>query len=154
MDNGLGMMACISEDKLTRDRIEATGVFSANLVTEKTLALADYFGCTSGYDPDKMNINVRVENGRVLDVPILSDCPVAFELEVDKTINLDAGRVYLCKIRNVLVDSELCESDKPVEEKMRSIAPVCTTCNNYFSWNGDKIAKWGELADTVKKNKI
>ncbi len=76
------MMAGISEDKLTRDNIESTGVFSANLVTEKTLALADYFGCNSGYDKGKMDIDVNIENGRVLDVPVLSDSPVAFELEV------------------------------------------------------------------------
>lgn len=116
-DNGLCMMAGLSEDKLTRDNIDRTGVFSANLVTEKTLALADYFGCNSGYDKGKMDIDINVENGQVLDVPALLDSPVAFELEVYKKVELEAGRIYLCRIKNVLVDEELCDKGLSLEEK-------------------------------------
>ncbi len=53
-DGGLGAMACIGGEKLTKDRIRTTGVFSANLVTEEMLPLADYFGNKAGYDADKM----------------------------------------------------------------------------------------------------
>ena len=152
-DNGLCMMAGLSEDKLTRDNIDRTGVFSANLVTEKTLALADYFGCNSGYDKGKMDIPVNVENGQVLDVPVLSDSPIAFELEVYRKIELEAGRIYLCRIRNVLADEELCDGDGFLEEKMGRIAPVCTTGNTYFGWNGNRIAGWGEPGLSVKAGK-
>ena len=48
LEDGLGVMACIGEDKLTKDLIRKTGVFSANLVTEELLPLADYYGNTSG----------------------------------------------------------------------------------------------------------
>ena len=143
-------MAGLSEDKLTRDNIDRTGVFSANLVTEKTLALADYFGCNSGYDKGKMDIDINVENGQVLDVPVLLDSPVAFELEVYKKVELEAGRIYLCRIKNVLVDEELCEKGLSLEEKMNIVAPVCTTGNTYFGWNGNKIANWGEPGVSVK----
>ena len=44
----MGVMACIGEEKLTKDLIRKNGSFSANLVTEKLLPLADYYGCTSG----------------------------------------------------------------------------------------------------------
>jgi flavin reductase (DIM6/NTAB) family NADH-FMN oxidoreductase RutF len=54
-DSELGVMACIGGEKLTKDRIHATGVFSANLVTEAILSLADYFGNTDGYGADKMD---------------------------------------------------------------------------------------------------
>jgi flavin reductase (DIM6/NTAB) family NADH-FMN oxidoreductase RutF/GNAT superfamily N-acetyltransferase len=151
-DGGLCMMAGISEDKLTRDNIERTGVFSANLVTEKTLALADYFGCNSGYDKGKMDIDVNIGNGRVLDVPVLSDSPVAFELEVYRKVELDSGRVYLCRIRNVLADEELFGSET-LEEKMKRIAPVCAAGNTYFGWNGERIAAWGEPGLSVKAGK-
>jgi flavin reductase (DIM6/NTAB) family NADH-FMN oxidoreductase RutF len=152
-DNGLCMMAGLSEDKLTRDNIDRTGVFSANLVTEKTLALADYFGCNSGYDKGKMDIDINVENGQVLDVPVLLDSPVAFELEVYKKVELEAGRIYLCQIKNVLVDEELCDKGLSLEEKMNIVAPVCTTGNTYFGWNGNKIANWGEPGVSVKAGK-
>jgi len=42
-----------------------------------------------------MKINVNVENGHVLDVPILSDSPLAFELEVAKIVQLDNGRIFM-----------------------------------------------------------
>ena len=48
-DKELGVMACIADEKLTKDRIRETGVCSASLVTENLLPLADYLGNTEGY---------------------------------------------------------------------------------------------------------
>ena len=55
-NNELGVVACIGGDKLTKDRIRLNSVFSANLVTEELLPLADYYGTTSGYDENKVRI--------------------------------------------------------------------------------------------------
>ena len=144
-DSELGVMACIGGEKLTKDRIHATGVFSANLVTEAILPLADYFGNTDGHSQEKMNIAVETRKGAVLDVPILEASPLAFELEVAQTVPLHDGEVILCKIRNVLVDDKLADDSKSVEERLQAIAPVRTTCQTYFSWDGKAMGKWGEL---------
>jgi len=55
----MGVMAFIGEKKLTKDRIKANKVFSANLVTEEILPIADYFGNKRGYDNDKINILIK-----------------------------------------------------------------------------------------------
>lgn len=144
-DSGLGVMACIGGDKLTKDRIHANGVFSANLVTEPILPLADYFGNTEGYSADKMNIPIGISKGAVLDVPILDSSPLAFELEVSQTLPLNDSEVYICRIRNVLVDEKLADESKSVEERIQAIAPVRTTCQTYFSWTGKALGKWGEV---------
>lgn len=144
-DSGLGVMACIGGDKLTKDRIHANGVFSANLVTEPILPLADYFGNTEGYSADKMNIPIETSKGAVLDVPILDSSPLAFELEVSQTVSLNDSEVYICRIRNVLVDEKLADESKSVEERIQAIAPVRTTCQTYFSWTGKALGKWGEV---------
>ena len=150
-NNGLCAMACIGEEKLTKDRIDAAGVFSANLVTEAILPLADYFGNKSGRDPDKMRVPVSVTKGAVLDVPILADSPWSFELEVEKTTPLSEGSVlYLCKIRNVLSDPSLADESVSLEERMQKIAPVHTTCQTYFSWNGKVLGNWGEPGSGYK----
>lgn len=149
-DSGLGVMACIGGDKLTKDRIRATGVFSANLVTESILPLADYFGNTEGYSADKMNIPIETSKGAVLDVPILDSSPLAFELEVSQTIPLNDSEVYICRIRNVQVDEELSGENRSVEERIQAIAPVRTTCQTYFSWTGKAFGKWGELMQQRK----
>jgi flavin reductase (DIM6/NTAB) family NADH-FMN oxidoreductase RutF len=140
----LGVMACIGGEKLTKDRIRSTGVFSANLVTEKLLPLADYFGNTEGYHPDKMKVSINTTRGETLNVPILIDSPWSFELEVQKTIPLDDSDIFICKIRNVLADASLVDDTKSIEERIQHIAPVKTTCQTYFSFDGKTLGKWGE----------
>ena len=140
----LGVMAAICENKLTRDRIRANGVFSMGLVTEEMLPLADYFGNHSGYDTKKTDMTKSVESGRVLKVPVLEICPWTFELEVGKTFIDGEVNVYLCRIRNVLADKMLCDENISHEEKLKQLRPACTVGGTYFSWAGDSIGKWGE----------
>jgi flavin reductase (DIM6/NTAB) family NADH-FMN oxidoreductase RutF len=138
-DTGMGVMACIGEKKLTKDRILDKKIFSANLVTEELLPTADYFGNKSGYDKDKMNIAIETEKGHVLDVPVLTKSPVIFELEVNETINFGDSDVFLCRIRNVLAEEFLCDDAISIEEHIKKIRPVHTTCQTYFSWDGNEI---------------
>lgn len=148
-DKEMGVMACIGGDKLTKDRIRSTGIFSANLVTESILPLADYFGNTDGYTADKMSIPVETTRGSVLNVPVLDSSPLTFELEVSRSIPLDDGEVFLCKIRNVLVNEELTDQNKSVEQRIQAIAPISTTCTEYFSWSGKSLGGWGELMKSM-----
>ena len=140
----LGVMAVICQDKLTRDNIRANGAFSMGLVTEDILPIADYFGCKSGYDADKMNIPVSIEKGRVLDVPILEKCPWTFELEVDKTFRDGDVDIYLCKTRNVLADEYLCDDSASAGEKLNILRPARTVGSSYYSWDGSALGSWGE----------
>lgn len=150
-DGELGVMLCIGGEKLTKDRIKANKVFSANLVTQDMLPMADYLGNKSGYDDDKMNFDISVDNGAVLRVPILTQSPVNFELEVERSIPLDDGEVFLCKIRNILYSKELADDQISVGERLKRIAPVCVTCDAYFSYNGEALGAWGEPRKTFVK---
>lgn len=150
-DGGLSVMASLGGPKLTKDRIRAAGVFSASLVTESLLPLADYFGNTEGYAAGKMNIPVAVEKGAVLDVPVLAGSPVTFELEVSQSLALEGNDLFVCKIRNVLVDEALADPGKTPEEQLRSILPVRTTCTTYFGWDGHSMGKWGEPQAALRK---
>lgn len=143
---GLGMMVCIGEEKLTKDLIRKTGVFSANLVTKELLPLADYYGTTSGREvPDKMKLLPTVEKGEVLDVPTIAESPVSFELKVLQELHLAEGSdLFLCKICNVTMEESLTE-DVPFAERLRRAAPVITPGNEeYFSLSGESLGKWGE----------
>jgi len=143
-DVEIGVIACIGNNKLTKDRIQANRVFSANLVTEELLPIADYFGNKEGYSKDKMNVNVEIEKGQVLDVPVLTKSPWIYELEVNKTITLNNSEVFLCNIKNVLADEYLCDEKLTEEERIKTIRPVHTVCQAYFSWDGNAICSWGE----------
>jgi len=143
----MGIMACIGGNKLTKQLIAKNKVFSANLVTEELLPAADYFGNKEGFDGDK-KVPVEIERGAALEVPIIVKSPWVFELEVDKAIPLDDGEVFLCKIRNILADERLCDENKSPEERLKEIRPIHTTCQTYFSWEGNTLGMWG---DPMKK---
>ena len=143
-DTELGVMACIGGEKLTKERIHRNRLFSANLVTEDLLPLADYFGNMDGHDPKKMMIGAEIEAGRVLHVPVLAKAQVAFELEAVNFFPLDDGEIIQCKIRNVLQDEALVDASVSITDKIAALAPVSTTCRRYFSWDGRDLGAWGE----------
>lgn len=148
----LGVMACIGEEKQTKDLIRKNGVFSANLVSEQLLPLADYYGCVYGRTaPEKMRRLPTVEWGEVLDVPTIAESPVSFELEVKKTIPMgDGSDVFLCLIRNVTIQEELLHTDVPFQDRLRQAAPVLAPGEDtYASIDGRYLGKWGEPMKTL-----
>ena len=148
-DREMGVMACIGGNKLTRDRIHETKVFSANLVTEELLPLADYFGNIEGYSEGKMRVPVETEKGRLLNVPVLAKSPWVFELEVDRSLPLEGGEVLLCKIRNVLAEELLCDETLSLEKRMETVRPVHSIRQSYFRWDGTEFGSWGEPMQRV-----
>ena len=150
-DSELAIMACIGGEKLTKDRIRANNIFSANLVNESLLPFADYLGRTKGYTSGKMDIPIEIERGAVLPVPVLKDSPWVFELEVTQSIPLNDSEVFICKIRNTLAAKELTDETKSVEERMRLTAPVtwASTVGEgyYFSLNPIPNGPTGQLGE-------
>ena len=117
------------------------------------MPLADYMGTVDGRaNPDKMNVDIAIDKGSVLPVPILKDSPVTYELEVKQFIPLKGAEVILCDIRNVIMDEELTKDSASLEEKLAAIAPVSTTAVTYFDWAGKALGGWGKVKEQFKKN--
>ena len=149
----LGVICAIGGSKRTLENIRRNKVFSANLVVENNLPLADYFGTADGRDADKMDVKVEWEDGAVLPVPVLCSSPLTFELEVDKEITTGEQDevVLLCRIRNVLKDETLTDTSLTPEEIYKKVAAVCTSVDcNYWSWDGRHLGKWHERAKEIK----
>ena len=153
-DDGLHVMTCIGGEKLTKDRIHAGKMFSANLVTKSILPISDYFGNTDGYNPDKMSVPIEVMPGAVLNVPILKDSPWSYELEVEQVIPLSGSEIYICKIHNVIAHEALMDENKSIKERMRLADPVLSAgrkLESYFSLDPAVIGTWGEWAGAFAK---
>ena len=149
----LGVICAIGGSKRTLENIRRNRVFSANLVVENNLSLADYFGTADGRDADKMDVKVEWEEGVVLPVPVLCSSPLTFELEVDKEITTGKQDevVLLCRIRNVLKDEALVDTSLSPEEIYKNVAAVCTSVDcDYWSWDGRHLGKWNERAKESK----
>jgi len=149
--NGLGVMACIGGEKLTKDLIRKNGVFSANLVSREMLPLADYYGVVYGRDnPDKMKYSPTIEKGVVLNVPTIAESPVSMELKVDSEIHLADSDVFLCRIMGETVKEELLNKDVPFAERYALADPVfCPGEEHYCTFDGKDLGKWGEPMQTL-----
>ena len=149
----MGVICAIGGSKRTLENIRRNKVFSANLVVENNLPLADYFGTADGRDGDKMDIAVEWEEGAVLPVPVLCSSPISFELEVEKEIPTGEQdqTVFLCRMRNTLKDETLLDTSLTSEDIYKKVAAVCTSVNcDYWSWDGRHIGKWNERAKEIK----
>ena len=147
-DGELSVMACIGGEKLTKDRIRATGMFSANMVSEDLLPLANYFGNREGYDPAKMSVDAALSKGKVLNVPVLDLSPWIFELEVKQTLKLDDSDIFICKIRNTLVEEQFARG-------RRDQGPIpLNEAKPVIGWGGGTYFKVGEMipADALALN--
>lgn len=151
----LGVICAIGGSKRTLENIRRSGVFSANIVVENNLPLADYFGTADGRDGDKMDVSVEWEKGATLNVPILCSSPISFELEVDKEISTGERdeTVLICRIKNTLKDEKLVDSSMTSEEILKAVAAVRTCIDyDYWSWDGRHLGKWHERAKEIKPN--
>ena len=143
--NQLKFVACIGEDKLTRDRIRETGILSATVVTDELLPAADFCGCNSGKDVDKANV-IPTEKGTALDVPVPVNGMWTMELKVDDTLHPEGDEnsdVYICSIKNVRADGRLADDSLSFEEKLALMKPVVTMCGKYIPVETRSIGDWG-----------
>ena len=140
-------VACIGEDKLTRDRIRQTGMFSATIVTEDLLQDADWCGTHPGYDFDKSD-RIPSQKGAVLDIPVPEKSVWTLELKVDYTLrpneNYDS-EIYVCSIENVVAEERLLDKALPFEEKLERIKPVVTMCGKYVPVTFKSLGDWGKM---------
>ncbi|GLB31467.1 hypothetical protein LAD12857_33900 [Lacrimispora amygdalina] len=139
------LMMTIGGSKLTKTNILRDKKFSANMITEDNLWLADYFGNTRGEDKVKNQVSYTYKWGKYVDVPIIEECPWAYECEVKKVIELDNAHLFLAEIKNIQIDKKY-ESMDMEKIDLTELKPAIYAPYNYFSI-GKKL---GEMGDWVK----
>ena len=145
-DNCPHLMMTVGGSKLTKTNIIREKKFSANLITEDNLWLADYFGNTNGEDGLKNSVQYRYQQGKLIDVPIIDECHWAYECKVTRIIELSGAHLFLAEIKNIQIDKEYENMDmKKID--LTKIRPAVYAPYNYFSI-GDKL---GEMGDWKQK---
>lgn len=141
-DKGPNIMMTIGGTKLTKTNILREKKFSANMITEDNLWLADYFGNTNGEERQKTAVNYSYNLGKLVDVPIIDQCHWSYECEVTKVIELEGAHLFLAAIRNIQIDKEYEGMDmKKID--LTKIHPAIYAPYNYFSI-GEKLGEMGE----------
>ncbi|WP_160687121.1 flavin reductase family protein [Clostridium sp. C2-6-12] len=136
------IMLGIGGKKKTKENIQRTKMFSANLVSTDMLWLADYFGCTHGSEGIKNKINYDFNNGSVLNVPLLDSSKWVFECEVSKIIELEGSHIFIGKIKNIQIAEQFKNMDMEMIDLLQ-LDPVLYAPYNYFKIS-DKLGNCGD----------
>ena len=133
----------IGGSKLTKTNILREGRFSANLITEELLPLADYFGNVSGQERAKDAVPCGVAWGSKVDVPTLADCRWVYECTVTRVLALEGSHLILGRIDNIQVDERLAGMDMKRMD-LCAIRPVIYGPYQYFSI-GERLGESGDF---------
>ncbi|MGE4354245.1 MAG: flavin reductase family protein, partial [Oscillospiraceae bacterium] len=102
------VMVGIVPTRYSYHMIKESGCFVVNLVDKRYKDTFDYLGCHSKRDGDKLaDKNVRLQDGKTVNAPILPDCPVNIECTVVDSIVTGSHEMFIGKIEYVHADSDL-----------------------------------------------
>lgn len=110
------VMVGIVPTRYSYKMIKESGCFVVNLVDKNYQETFDYLGSHSKRDEDKLSImNVKLEDGKKVNAPILSDCPVCIECTVVDSIVTGSHEMFIGKIEYVHADSKLVDSEGNID---------------------------------------
>lgn len=142
------LMMTIGGSKLTKTNILREKKFSANLITEDNLWLADFFGTASREEKSSGVVPYSLEWGETLDVPVINECHWTYECEVDRVIELDGAHLFMAEIKNIQIDRQYETMDmKKID--LTQLKPAIYAPYNYFSI-GEKLGEMGEWQKHLK----
>lgn len=136
------LMMTIGGSKLTKENILREGKFSAGMITEDILWLADYFGNTRGEEGLKNVVPYKYTWGEKAEVPFVDECHWIYECSVTKIVELEGAHLFLAEIKNIQIDEAYENMDMELIDLCR-INPVIYAPYHYFSV-GKKIGETGQ----------
>ena len=88
--------------------IKESGCFVVNIVDKNYQEIFDYLGSVSGRDENKFAVkNVAIQEGKMVNAPLLTDCPVNIECTVVDSIVTGSHEMFIGKIEYVHADKYL-----------------------------------------------
>ncbi len=110
------VMVGIVPSRYSYNMIKESGCFVVNIVDKAYKETFDYLGSTSKRDEDKLNIaKVNLEDGKVVNAPILSDCPVNIECTIVDSILTGSHEMFIGKVEYVHADSSITDDEGSID---------------------------------------
>ncbi len=143
-------MASINRKHLTMNAIRENGNFSMNFPSADLVELTDYVGITSGRDADKSSV-FKVFYGETK-VPMIEECVLNMELEVDEIIERPDHFIILGTSVNTYADQQIMTDDKPDIKKMNQIIYTGAEGQPSYWTVGDKIGNAFSIGKKLKES--
>lgn len=106
------VMVGIVPSRYSYKLIKESGCFVVNLATEDYKETFDYLGQNSKRDGDKLKVmNVALEDAKVVNAPIMSDCPVSIECTIVDSIVTGSHEMFVGKIEYVHAKEDIIDEE-------------------------------------------
>lgn len=101
------IMIGIMPSRFSHHMIKESGCFIVNLPAKGFEKEYGYLGSHSGETEDKLAVmNIKTENGKFVDAPILTDCPVSIECSVVESTMPGTHELFIGKVEAVHCDEK------------------------------------------------
>lgn len=106
------VMTGIVPSRYSHHMVKETGCFVINFPKKSFKKEYDYLGSKSGRDGDKFAaLDLKWENAKYVNAPILTDCPVSIECSVVESMMPGTHELFIGKVEAVHVDEEYLEAN-------------------------------------------
>lgn len=113
------VMVGIVPTRYSYKMIKESGCFVVNLAGKNYQETFDYMGSNSKRDGDKLAaMNVRLQEGKMVNAPIMPDCPVNIECTVVDSIVTGSHEMFIGKVEYVHADAHLIDSEGNINFSM------------------------------------
>ena len=110
------VMVGIVPTRYSYQMIKESGCFVVNIADIDYKETFEYLGKISKRDSDKLkDMIVRLEDGKVVNAPILADCPVNIECSVVDSIMTGSHEMFIGKVEYVHADASLVNEDGSID---------------------------------------
>ena len=101
------IMVGIVPSRYSYKMIKESGCFVVNLVGKDYEKEFAYLGSVSRRDENKLEkMNIKRSNGKVVNAPVLTDCPVNIECTIVDSIVTGSHEMFVVKVECVNADDE------------------------------------------------
>ena len=110
------VMVGIVPTRYSYKMIKESGCFVVNLVDKSYKEIFDYLGSHSKRDGDKLAaMNVKLQDGKTVNAPILPDCPVNIECTIVDSIITGSHEMFIGKIEYVHADTKITDAEGNID---------------------------------------
>lgn len=138
----------INKKRFSHSLIINSGAFIANIIDEDLLFAADYCGTYSGREVDKFeHCRFNISNGKIVDAPLIDDCPINIECIVEKTIDLGSHDLIIGKVVAKWISNNI--DDSAPHKKLH---PVTYFRPYYYNLNTNILGKYGKTHSRLERD--
>ncbi len=141
----------VRPERFSYDLIKQSGRFVINLTTASMVKTTDYCGVVSGRNVNKLEqCALATQPATKMDVPVLTDSPLALECVVREVIPMETHHLFLADIVAVDVEESLVDEKGKLHLDRAGLAAYAH--GEYFAL-GEKLGKFGFSVEKKKKKR-